>query len=142
MNSQSMENSNFHERTVVYAENQTDILMYEYMHIRLKKQSTKYIKASPTGNSIPHYVTIALHSNNLLKVYANLKRVLPIGQNSDQLMSINLTAEGVCQDASEVVMIESAKSPFGSYKKDNGDLKPEDRPWISILTKSGKYFHF
>lgn len=57
-------------------------------------------------------------------------------------MSINLTAEGVCNNASDVIMLESAKSPFGTYKKDNGDLKPEDRPWIAVMTKSGNYFHF
>ena len=39
-------------------------------------------------------------------------------------------------------MLESAKTPFGSYKKDNGDLRPEDRPWIAVITNKGKYFHW
>ena len=32
--------------------------------------------------------------------------------------------------------------PANSYKKENSDLKPDDRPWISILTKKGNYIQY
>jgi len=44
-------------------------VQYDYMHIRMKQQSTKYVKAAATGNSIPKYVLVVLFSNNLLKVF-------------------------------------------------------------------------
>lgn len=38
--------------------------------------------------------------------------------------------------------METSQQPFNSYKKENMDLKPDDRPWISILTNKGNYTHY
>jgi len=57
-------------------------------------------------------------------------------------MQLNLTEEGVCSNASDVILIESSKQTFPNYKKDNQDLKPDDRPWIAILTKKGVARHY
>jgi hypothetical protein len=57
-------------------------------------------------------------------------------------MNMNLTEEGVCNDPSEIVGISTAKTPAPSYKRDNQDLKPDDKPFVTILLKDGRYFHF
>jgi len=36
----------------------------------------------------------------------------------------------------------TAQQAANSYKKDNQDLKPDDRPWLAVLTKSGKFVHY
>jgi hypothetical protein len=47
----------------------TEFLFYDYMHIRMKPQSTRYRRASPTANSIPKYVVLTIDSRNMLQVY-------------------------------------------------------------------------
>jgi hypothetical protein len=69
----------FLERTIIFPENKTDFVLYEFMHIRLKPQSTKYVKAVATSNSNPRFVPIVLHANNLLKIYDITKKI----QSSD-----------------------------------------------------------
>ena len=57
-------------------------------------------------------------------------------------MSLNLTEEGICEDAYDIVNLETSKVPFGVYKKDNSDLRSDDRPWLTIATKHGKFYHY
>lgn len=115
---------------------------YEFMHIRIKPQSTQFVKAPATSNSIPYYVMVVLYSNNILKVYENTKKTQVPGVNTRAMFTLNLTQEGICDKADDVILMETATQPFNSYKKDNADLKSEDRPWISLLTKSGRFIKF
>ena len=57
-------------------------------------------------------------------------------------MELDLKEEGLCDQAEDVVGMFTAKTPFNSYKKDNSDLKPDDRPWVALVTKQGLYFHY
>jgi hypothetical protein len=57
-------------------------------------------------------------------------------------MNLNLTEEGVCKDVSEIIGISTAKTPANSYKRDNQDLKPDDKPYVTIMLKDGRYYHF
>ena len=53
-------------------------------------------------------------------------------------MNLNLTAEGIF----DVIGLETAKTPANSYKKDNQDLRPDDRPWFTLATKNGLFYHY
>ena len=75
LNSLRNKNWPFYDRHYVYPiasnfkEDQpadTHFVHYEYMHIRMKPQSTKYRRASPTSNSIPKYVILTIDSRNML----------------------------------------------------------------------------
>jgi len=58
------------ERQYVFPEEPSqEFVHYEYMHIRMKPQSTKFKRASPTANSIPKYVIVVIYSDNQLVVY-------------------------------------------------------------------------
>lgn len=126
----------------MFAENGTDVVLFDFMHIRIKPQGSKFIKAPATANSIPHYVLVVIYSNNMLKVYINTKKTQVPPINTQEMFSLNLTEEGLCTDAKDIIMMELSQQPFNSYKKDNADLKPDDRPWISLLTKKGNYVHY
>ena len=63
------------------------------------------------------------------------------GENGKVLFRYNLTFEGICNSSSEILGIYTAKTPANSYKKDNQDLKPDDRPWIGISLKNGKFYN-
>jgi len=102
------------------AENEgTTILHYEYMHIRMKKQSTKGLKVAATSNSIPKYVIVSIDSNNMLNIYDTTEKLQIYGKNTLNLLRFNLTQEGVCNDASEIISMATAKTPGSSYRKDN-----------------------
>lgn len=142
MNSIATQNNPITEKTKVFAENGTEIVKFDFMHIRIKPQGSKFIKAPATANSIPHYVLVVIYSNNILKVYINQKKTQVPPINTQEMLSLNLTQESVCSDAKDIVMLELSQTAFNSYKKDNSDLKPDDRPWISLLTKKGNYVHY
>jgi len=103
----------------------------------MKPQSTKYIRASATSNSIPRYAIAALFKNNILNVYDATKESKHIGENPYLLLSLNLTEEGVCNDPSEILKMETSKSPSNNYKRDNSDLRADELPWITFLLKNG-----
>jgi len=58
-----------------------------------------------------------------------------------ELASINLTSEGICNSPSDIILMSTAQTPANSYKKDNSDLLPDDKPFIYFVTKNGKYSH-
>ena len=62
-----MKNNPYFDRQYVYDEAQ--FTHYDYMHIRMKQQSTKYMRASPTSNSQPKYVIVTINRENILNVY-------------------------------------------------------------------------
>ena len=53
-------------------------------------------------------------------------------------MNLNLTAEGIF----DVIGLQTAKTPASSYKKDNQDLRPDDRPWFTVATKQGLFYNY
>ena len=57
----------------------------------MKPQSTKWIKASATSNSIPRYAIVAVFKNNIMKVYDAVKETKSIGENPYVLLTLNLT---------------------------------------------------
>lgn len=57
-------------------------------------------------------------------------------------MNLNLTDEDICSSPSDIIGISTSTNPANSYKRDNQDLKPDDKPFFTILTKEGKYFHY
>jgi len=75
LNSLVLQNNAFLERTIIYPENDTlTFVKYDFMHIRMKPQSTKSYKVPATVNSIPKYVLVVLYSNNILKIYDSAKK--------------------------------------------------------------------
>ena len=54
-------------------------------------------------------------------------------------MRVDLKEEGICESPHEIIHMITSRTPFNSYKKDNSDLKPEDRPYISLVMKDGRY---
>jgi hypothetical protein len=51
---------------------------------------------------------VVVYANNMLKVYENNKKTQLPPTNTEELFSLNLTAEGVCDDARDIVMLEAA----------------------------------
>lgn len=92
---------------------------YEYMHIRMKPQSTKYRRASPTSNSIPKYVILTIDSRNMLQIWDNTHKVQNPFQNTRRLMNLNLTAEGICDSPYDIIGVSTSITPANSYRKDN-----------------------
>lgn len=113
INSFQYKNTPFVEKTKVFMENSTNdnlrFVKYEFMHIRLKPQSTQFVKSPATSNSLPHYVMVVLYSNNILKVYENTKKTQVPGNNTKTLFTMNLTTEGVCDKAEDVILLETAQ---------------------------------
>jgi len=133
-----MSNHPFYERGYFYLPKDFgDFVKYEYIHLRMKPQSTKYIRASATSNSIPRYAIAALFKNNILNVYDATKESKHICENPYLLLSLNLTEEGICNDPSEILKMETSKSPSNNYKRDNSDLRADELPWITFLLKNG-----
>ena len=58
----------------------------------------------------------------------------------ETLMTLNLTEEGIT--AGTIINVYAAKTPFNNYKKDNQDLRPDEKPYFTITTSDGKIFHF
>lgn len=56
-----------------------------------------------------------------------------VGLNAPKLMNITLPL-----DDCDVVYMEPAKQPANSYKKNNHDLAPKDRPYIALMTSAGR----
>jgi hypothetical protein len=94
-----------------------------------------------TSNSVPKYVVVTIDSKNILNVYDTSNPSQKPGENGNVLFRYNLTYEGVCNSSDEILGIYTAKTPANSYKKDNQDIKPDDRPWIGIALKSGKFYN-
>lgn len=107
----------------------------------MKKQSTSYVKVAATSNSQPKYVVVTIDSKNILNVYDISRPSQAPGQNGKVLFRYNLTYEGVCNSPNEILGIYTAKTPANSYKKDNSDIKPDDRPWIGIALKDGRFYN-
>jgi len=118
----------------------TDFVLYDYMHIRVKPQSTKYSRASPTANSLAKYVLVVIESDEMLRVFDTTKRALPLGENPTVLMTIDLRAEGLA--AKDVILLEATKSPHNSYRRDNADLRPEDVPGFTLVLRNGTAVSF
>lgn len=91
---------------------------------------------------MPHVIPIVLYSNNILKIYANQKKQQEIGVNTEEMFSLNLTQEGICDDAHDVILIGAAQEYFNNYKRDNSDLRGEEKPWFYVLTKQGKFVKY
>lgn len=64
-----------------------------------------------------------------------------LNQNTRELMVLNLTLEGFCNDASEILTLFTQKTPANSYKRNNEDLRPDDRPYVTLFMKDGRYIH-
>ena len=94
-----------------------------------------------TSNSVPKYVVVTIDSKNILHVYDTSNPSQKPGENGKVLFRYNLTYEGVCNSSDKILGIYTAKTPANSYKKDNQDIKPDDRPWIGIALKSGKFYN-
>jgi hypothetical protein len=138
-----MSNYPFYERGYFYKpEDAGQFVKYEYIHLRMKPQSTKYIRASATSNSIPRYAIVAVYDNNILHVYDHTKESKSVGENSYLLLALNLTEEGVCDDPSEILKMETSRAPSNNYKRDNSDLRPDELPYISFILKNGIQFTF
>ena len=101
----------------------------------MKPQSTRYIRASATSNSLPRYALVAVYSNNMLTVFDATKENKGVGENPYTLMTLNLTEEGVCNDPSEILKMETSKTPANNYKRDNSDLRPDELPFITFVMK-------
>lgn len=142
LNSLKFKNLPYFERGYVHPnEEGQSIIHYDFMHIRMKKQSTRYVKVPATSNSIPKYVVVTIDSQNILNVYDVTRWSQMPGQNGKVLFRYNLTHEGICDSSDEILGIYTAKTPANSYKKDNQDIKPDDRPWIGIALKNGKFYN-
>ena len=139
LNSLSMTNHPFYERGYYYnQEEASDFVKYEYIHLRMKPQSTKYTRASATSNSLPRYALVAVFKNNLLTIFDATKENKAVGENPYVLLSLNLTEEGVCDDPSEILKMETSKTPSNNYKRDNSDLRPDELPFITFILKDGR----
>lgn len=82
LNSLKLRATPFLERQFVYQadssgnlDSSIDFVFYDFMHIRVKPQSTRFYRASPTANSIPKYVIVAITSQNILYVYESPVRM-------------------------------------------------------------------
>lgn len=138
-----MSNHPFYERGYFYLpKDAEDFVFYEYIHLRMKPQSTRYIRASATSNSIPRYAMVALYKNNILQVFDHSKESKHIGENPYLLLTLNLTEEEVCNDPSEILKMETSKAPSNNYKRDNSDLRPDELPFITFILKNGKQITF
>ena len=104
----------------------------------MKPQSTKYIRAYATSNSLPRYALVAVFKNNLLTVFDATKENKGVGENPYILMTLNLAEEGICDDPSEILKMETSKTPSNNYKRDNSDLRPDELPFITFIIKNGK----
>ena len=80
---------------------------------------------------------MAISSNNMLHIFDASRESKPLGVNPYVLMTLNLTEEGLCNDPSEIVGLDTSKTPHNSYKRDNSDLRPEDLPFITFILKNG-----
>ena len=56
-----------------YIHTDDEIHMYDFMHIRMKPQTTKYVRASATSNSHPMYVSVIIFKNNMMRIFQNSK---------------------------------------------------------------------
>ena len=119
-----------------------EFVHFEYMHIRMKPQSTRYARASPTANNLPKYVVVAIYSNNILKIYDTSTHAQDYNSNPHTLMTLNLTEEAICIDPREIVSLNTAKTPAQSYKRDNHDLRPDDLPTFNLLLDDGRYYFY
>ena len=125
LNSLKLRNYPFLERQYIYPASEDelnpdlDFTHYDYMHIRMKSQSTKYKRVSATSNSIPKYVPVVIYSNNILVVYDTSVRMQLFKKNRPVLFRLNLTEEGVSSNPNEILQMNTAKTPANSYKKDN-----------------------
>ena len=70
-------------------------------------------------------------------MYDAVKETKSIGENPYVLMTLNLTEEGVCNDPSEILKLETSKNPSNNYKRDNSELRPDELPFITFLLKNG-----
>ena len=57
-------------------------------------------------------------------------------------MNLNLTAEGICNSPHDIIGVTTAITPANSYRKDNQDLKPDDRPFFTLMVKDGRFFNY
>ena len=57
-------------------------------------------------------------------------------------MTLDLAEEGVCSDPSTILRLQTAKTPAGSYKRNNEDLRPDDKPYFTLFLKDGRVYHF
>lgn len=142
INAVKMKSLGWIEKQTVYSTEQAQITHFEYMHIRVKPQSTKNYRVSATTNPKPHYVIVTVSTDNILRIFETLTKVQEPFENTRQLMSLNLTEEGVCSDSHEVLLIQTQKTPASSYKRNNEDLRPDDRPFISLFLRNGEYYHY
>ena len=149
LNSLKLRNHPFLERQYIYpanAENsinpELDFVHYDYMHIRLKPQSTKYKRVSATANSVPRYLPVVIHSDNTMVIYDTTVRMQGYMKNRPVFLRLNLTEEGISTSPHEILSLIVAQTPANSYKKDNQDLKPDDRPFFSLVLRDGRHYYF
>lgn len=142
INAVKMKSLSWHERQAVYQSAAAPIVHFEYLHIRMKPQSTKHYRVAATTNPRPHYVIATISKDNILRIYETTNRVQEPFANTRELMVLNLTLEGVCSDPSEILRLHSAKTPANSYKRNNEDLRPDDKPYVTLFLRDGRYFHF
>lgn len=142
INAVKMKSLSWYERHVVYQSAAAPIVHFDYLHIRMKPQSTKQYRVAATTNPRPHYVIITISKDNMLRIYETTTMVQEPFANTRELMALNLTSEGVCSDPSEIVRLNSAKTPANSYKRNNEDLRPDDKPYVTVFLRDGRYFHF
>mmetsp|Transcript_5072 Transcript_5072/g.7670 ORF Transcript_5072/g.7670 Transcript_5072/m.7670 type:complete len:185 (+) Transcript_5072:668-1222(+) len=57
-------------------------------------------------------------------------------------MRLNLTEEGVSGSPEEIIALNTAKTPANSYKKDNQDLKSDDKPYFHLTLRDGRTYSF
>lgn len=72
-----------------------------------------------------------------MQVFDHAKESKSVGENPYVLLTLNLTEEGVCNDPSEIIKMETSKSPSNNYKRDNSDLRADELPYITFLMKNG-----
>jgi len=78
----------------------------------------------------------------MLRIYEITNKVQEPFENTRELMVLNLTEEGVCSDPSTILRLQTAKTPANSYKRNNEDLRPDDKPYLTIFLKDGRFYHF
>jgi hypothetical protein len=142
INAVKMKSLSWHERQAVYQSSSAQILHFDYLHIRMKPQSTKQYRVAATTNPRPHYVITTVSDDNVLRIYETTNKIQEPFANTRELMVLNLTLEGVCNDPSEILRLYSARTPANSYKRNNEDLRPDDRPYVTLFLRDGRYFHF
>ena len=57
------------------AQQNTQITHFDYMHVRIKPQSTKLYRVSATSNPKPHYLIVTISTDNVLRIYETTTKV-------------------------------------------------------------------